>query len=77
MEFTSCEMCIYGVKENDCLLPDCKFRPRPLYEAAPELYEACLSALGVLSLDNIAEHPKMIESAKETVRQAIAKAEGK
>lgn len=47
-----------------------------LIQACPEMYEACLSALGVLNRDP-SEIPKMIDSVRGQILQALSKAEGK
>lgn len=47
-----------------------------LIAACPDMYEACLSALGVLNRDP-SEIPKMIDSVRGQILQALSKAEGR
>ena len=48
-----------------------------LIAAAPDMYEACLSALGLLAVDNPGELPTMMERVKESLINALNKAEGR
>ena len=54
-----------------------EFVALPIYEAAPDMYEACLSALGLLAVENPGELPKIMEQVKTTLIKALRKAEGK
>ena len=47
-----------------------------LYKAAPDMYEACLNALGLLAVENPGELPKMMETVRSALIKAINKAEG-
>jgi hypothetical protein len=56
--------------------PEITVNNAKLMTAAPEMYEACLGALGILN-QNPSEIPKMIDSIRSQIIKALAKAEGR
>lgn len=50
---------------------------KQLREVNRDMYEACLSALGLLAVNNPGDLPKMMETVKESLMKAISKAEGR
>lgn len=57
---------IYGINIDDNFV-----------QAAPDMYEACLNALGLLAVENPGELPKMMETVRSALIKAINKAEGR